>query len=441
MAVEDVPFSNLNFGLDIKGGTRALIKINSTEKDAVSQSIATLQTRINVYGLRESAFRPIENKYVEISIAGGTGAELKELLQKQGRFDAKIPLKPRANSSLALDKEYTLVVEGSTLFIPEANITAVAGGSFVLAGIPFYIGSIGDEVNLTSTVYTGKDVVAVFSDPQRSRIEKADSGYTWSFSIQISPEGAEKFAFVTKNIPRRIDYLEEKISLYLDDRLIDSLNIASSLRGRKESEILITGGAPSFEEALKERVKLQSILRSGALPGSVEILQMDTISPTLGEGFLGAVAFAGMMAAAGVTIVVFARYRKAKLVAPMILVSLSEVIIILGGSVLIGWTIDLAALAGIIATVGTGIDSQIIMIDQSLRKEERIMTLKERLRHAFFIIFGSGGVVIAAMLPLLTIGFGLLRGFAITTIMGVLAGILIARPAFGAIIEKLAGEE
>jgi preprotein translocase subunit SecD len=105
--------------------------------------------------------------------------------------------------------------------------------------------------------------------------------------------------------------------------------------------------------------------------------------------------------------------------------------------VLIGWTIDLAAIAGIIATIGTGIDSQIIILDETLTGESRNLSLREKIKKAFFIVFGAGGTIIAAMFPLMILGFGLLRGFAITTIIGVLAGILIARPAYGAIVEKL----
>ena len=53
------------------------------------------------------------------------------------------------------------------------------------------------------------------------------------------------------------------------------------------------------------------------------------------------------------------------------------------------------------------------------------------------MIFASGGTVIAAMIPLLGIGLGVLRGFAITTIFGVLVGIIITRPAFGEMIKKI----
>jgi preprotein translocase subunit SecD len=59
------------------------------------------------------------------------------------------------------------------------------------------------------------------------------------------------------------------------------------------------------------------------------------------------------------------------------------------------------------------------------------------LGKAFFIIFASYFTLIAAMIPLIFAGAGLLRGFAITTIVGVTAGVLVTRPAFAAIIEIL----
>ncbi len=447
--VEEAASSNLKFGLDIKGGIRALIVPNTTDNATIEQTVSTLQTRINLYGLRESTFRPIyyEKKgFIEISIAGGNEAELRELLERQGRFEARIPLVldiKNNMTSVQLDKKYDIAVSNESVSV--SGQTSAVGSKFSAGGIDFVVDEIDDKLNLTAIVYKGSDVKTVYFDPQRSRIERLNNGYRWSFSIQLSNEGAQRFAWVTQNIPRakemdRIEFLESKIYLYLDDKLIDALNIAHNLRGKSETEILITGSSASIDEASKEKSKLQSILRSGSLPASIEIAQLDTISPNLGSDFLKNAFLAGIAAVLGVTAVVLVRYRKIKVILPMVVTAMSEVLIILGASVMIGWTIDLAAIAGIIAAVGTGIDSQIIMIDQVLRKEAQLETLKEKLKHAFFIIFGAGGVIIAAMLPLMTLGFGMLRGFAITTIIGVLSGILITRPAFGVVIERLMKE-
>ncbi len=451
ISVEPEPFSNLKFGLDLKGGVRALVEPNVTDNETINQIISTLQTRINVYGLRESIFRPVyyEGKgFIEISMAGGTQEELKELLEHQGKFEAKIPVILEIVDSgclLKLDKEYSVAVDNNSISIN--GVSAGIGDSFTLAGVKFSIESIDNELNLTSTVFTGSDIVTVFFDPQKSRIEQSGDGYNWFFSVKLSNNGAEKFALVTQNVPvakmqvgTGDRYLESRIYLYLDGNLIDDLNIAAELKGKVVTEVMITGWSNSLDQASKTKAQLQSILRSGALPASIEIVQMDTVSPTLGMGFLRSAIIAGGIAILVVSLIAFIRYRKIKFMVPMIAVSLSEVIIILGIASLINWTIDLAAIAGIIAAIGTGIDAQIIILDQSLRKERLIVTLKERVERAFFIIFGAGGTTIAAMLPLMTIGFGLLRGFAITTIIGVLAGILIARPAFGVIVRSMLKE-
>ena len=90
--------------------------------------------------------------------------------------------------------------------------------------------------------------------------------------------------------------------------------------------------------------------------------------------------------------------------------------------------------AGIIAAVGTGIDTEIIITDELLRGEkgDEAASLLTRVKRALFIVFAAASVSLATMLPIIFFGFGLgkLVGFAITTSMGVLVGVLITRPAF-----------
>jgi preprotein translocase subunit SecD len=102
---------------------------------------------------------------------------------------------------------------------------------------------------------------------------------------------------------------------------------------------------------------------------------------------------------------------------------------------LIRWNLDAPSIAGIIAGMGTGVNDQIIIIDESVSGEST--SLKERIKRALFIIVGAFFTIVAAMLPLFWAGTGLLRGFALTTIIGVSVGILITRPAFADIIKKI----
>ena len=146
--------------------------------------------------------------------------------------------------------------------------------------------------------------------------------------------------------------------------------------------------------------------------------------------------FIGIVAILAVAATVFVRYRKLVVSIPMIINMASEAVIILGIAALIGWNLDLAAIAGIIIAIGTGVDHQIVIADETLTGERaKYASWKDKLKKAFFIIFAAYFTTVVAMLPLWFAGAGLLKGFALTTILGVSIGVLITRPAFAAIIE------
>ena len=146
-----------------------------------------------------------------------------------------------------------------------------------------------------------------------------------------------------------------------------------------------------------------------------------------------------MLAILAVAVTVFIRYRKLAVAIPMMFTSTAEVIFILGFASVIGWNMDLAAIAGIIIAVGTGVDHQIVITDEVLKgdRTSEIFDWKRRIKSAFSIIMAAFLTTAFAMVPLFLAGAGLLKGFALTTIIGVLMGVLIARPAYAAVIEIL----
>ena len=101
---------------------------------------------------------------------------------------------------------------------------------------------------------------------------------------------------------------------------------------------------------------------------------------------------------------------------------------------------DLAAIAAILAAVGTGVDDQIVITDEVSSKGTRVYDWKERIKRAFFIIMAAYFTVVVAMLPLWAMGAGLLKGFAIVTIIGVSIGVFVTRPAYAHIVEVLLKE-
>lgn len=215
----------------------------------------------------------------------------------------------------------------------------------------------------------------------------------------------------------------------------------------------ITGFSQTKEGAEKELKFTQVLLTSGNLP--VKILPIcgsyyaGNVTPcggeernfdaTIGFVFLQYSAIAGFIAILGVTIVVFLRYKKPFLILPIMVTCLSEVFIILGVASAIHWELDLLAVAGIIIAIGTGIDNQIVITDETLKRgsKKEVVSIAERIKRAFFIIFTGAFTTMAAMVPMFGINAGMLKGFAFTTILGVLIGIMITRPAYAKMIEVI----
>ncbi len=398
ITVIEPPTTNLIKGLDLQGGTRVILK---PEEKVTQQEIENLRDnlnyRLNVYGLSDITVRTskdlLGDYFVIIEIAGATKENIKELVTKQGKFEAKI----------------------------------------------------GSEV-----VFVGgeKDIVYVCkNDGSCSGIRQCDESSqkfscTFEFVIQLSQKAAKRHAEVTSilEINTTGQYLSKTLDLYLDDKMIDSLQISADLKGQEATRIAISG--PGFgannEDALRDAInnmnRLQTVLITGSLPFKLNIVKMDNISPTLGEAFTKNIFLVSFLSILAVVIVLYVRYRRIILCLPVIMTMLSELIIVLGFAALLRYNLDLAAIAGIIMAVGTGIDDQVIILDETLRGDVHL-NIKQRIKRAFFIILASYATIVVAMLPLLRAGAGLLTGFAITTILGVSIGVFITRPAYGALIK------
>ncbi|PKL67739.1 MAG: preprotein translocase subunit SecD [Methanobacteriales archaeon HGW-Methanobacteriales-1] len=297
-----------------------------------------------------------------------------------------------------------------------------------------FVAKIGNE-----TALTGADIVSVEAPII------TDNQYAVPFKVSIA--GADKFAKIAKG------KAGQPVNMYLDDRLITSPEVSAELAaGNPSTSVQISGGADSKEAAEAQGKELQTLLKSGALPVKVKIVGVSSVSPELGKQFADGAFIAGILAILAMSAVIMVRYRNSMLVIPIIFTTLAELILILGTASLIHWSIDLAAIAGIIAAIGTGVDDQIIITDEVLKgkslKDKRSRRSRFKIKNAFFIIFASAGTLIAAMLPLAYVGFargatgiGVLSGFAFTTILGILVGVFLTRPVYAKFIEVLMERE
>ncbi|MBS3081945.1 hypothetical protein J4416_03375 [Candidatus Pacearchaeota archaeon] len=404
LTVGKIPNSNIKTGLDLSGGARALIRpVNGSLTDLeMSDLVDSTNQRLNVFGLTDLTVRSVTdlegNNFLLIEVAGAAPEDLESLISKQGKFEANI-----------------------------GNITAFIGGD--------------------------KDITHVFRDATQSAVyppeQLGDGSYSsrFSFTITLSSQAAQRHADITNKIP--IDpasngqYLSENLTLFLDGELVDELRISSGLKGQVASQISIQGSGSgttpdiALSEARAQMHKLQTLLLTGSIPYKLEIIKLDTISPSLGEAFTKSMISLAFVVFVIVSTVIFIKYRKIKITLAVILTMFSEVLITLGIASLLRWNLDIAGIAGIIAGIGTGVNDQIVIIDESESKDN--YSMKEKIKRALFVVFGAFFTIIAAMLPLFWAGAGLLRGFAFTTIIGVTAGVLITRPAFADIIRQMGG--
>jgi len=282
------------------------------------------------------------------------------------------------------------------------------------------------------TVLTGADIVSV-----QAPIIK---GNQWEVPFRVSTDGAKRFAEAAEG------KAGTPVDMYLDDRLITSPEISPDVAsGKPVTDVAITGAENTREAAQLKAKEVETLLKSGSLPVKVKIVGVSSVSAELGGEFIKGAMIAGLLAIIAIVVILVIRYRSPILVLPILFTTLAELIIILGVAAIIRWNIDLAAIAGILAAIGTGVDDQIIITDEVLGSEKvKRYRRKFRLRDAFFIIFASAGTLIAAMLPLAYVGFsrgatgiGMLAGFAFTTVLGVLIGVFITRPVYVKFMEYI----
>ncbi len=199
------------------------------------------------------------------------------------------------------------------------------------------------------------------------------------------------------------------------------------------SFIMQTG---TFEEAQQ----LEINLRTGALPTELSIESSSFISPSLAQLFKPLALATAIAAWITVAFVVYIWYRDVRVAVPMFLTATSEVFLLLGFAAAMGMALDLSHIAGFIAVIGTGLDDLIIMADEILQRKQDVKTgrvFQSRFRKAFWIIGMAAATTIIAMSPLAILSLGDLQGFAIITIVGVLIGVGITRPAYGDILRHL----
>ena len=259
-----------------------------------------------------------------------------------------------------------------------------------------------------NTVLTGTDL----KDAQASTNPQTGQNVV---NLEFSDEGAQKFADLTmKNVGRTI-------AILLDGEVLTAPNVREPILGGRAE---ITG-----QKTLEEAQNLAVVLRSGALPVKVEIIETRTVGPTLGQDSKDKSQFAFAVGLGAVVIFMIFFYHFSGFIADVALMAYT--IMLLGILYLMDATLTLPGVAGIILSIGMAVDANVLIFEH-FKEEYQIngkslrLSMDAGFKRAFTTIFDSNVTTLIAAGVLFFLGTGTIRGFAITLGVGTILSMFTA---------------
>ncbi|HJX55500.1 MAG TPA: preprotein translocase subunit SecD [Methanoregula sp.] len=360
--------------------------VSKTTADSVKR---VLENKINSLGTKDAKVNTLTGlnnvvRYIRVELAGVDMNQAQEIVGKQGRFEIRIQT----------------------------------------------------TGNQTEHVLSGDAITSVQVPTQ-----EPPGSDNWGVGFTLSESGAAAFRAAAIQYGATTDPKNHYLNMLLDNETVYSAPLSDDLAGKVQNENIrqLFASTGSGNYGSQQATNLEIHLRAGALPVDVTIAGSGGVSAPLGERYKQMVILAGILALITVGFVIYYRYREPYIVLPMVLINSSEIIILLGFISLIGFQLDLPTIAGLIAVLGTGIDQLVILTDEILHegKVPSSGLYMKRLTRALSIIIVAAATVVIAMVPLVLMDLSTLKGFAIITIMGVLVGVIVTRPAYGKIIMQV----
>lgn len=367
-------------------GSDIVIQLSAAEKEAtdnrtIQQSLEIIRRRVDEVGTREPTIQRQGTDRILIQVPGiGSAAELKKLIGTT----AKLTFNPVVGRTMDAGAD----PGARNLLLPSTNEKGV-----------FYI------VEQTPVV-TGEDLV----DAQPS----FDQNNRPAVSFRFDPSGGAKFG----------DYTAENIgkpfAIVLDSEVISAPTIQSHIAGGSG---IITGNF-----TIDESTQLAVLLRAGALPAEMNFLEERTVGPELGQDSIDAGRVAGVVAIVAVALYMIASYGLFGVFANIALAV--NIMLIFGSLSMIGGTLTLPGIAGIVLTIGMAVDANVLVYER-IREELRIAKTPARAieigyERAQSAIIDANLTTLITAGALFFFGAGPVRGFAIVLGIGIVTSVFSA---------------
>jgi len=257
-------------------------------------------------------------------------------------------------------------------------------------------------------------VVVTGSDLKNAKARIDASTGKAEIILDFSPEGAKKFGAATARL------VGQPINIVLDGKIIQSPKVDEPIMN---GQARITGGF-TFKQASENA----ALLRAGALPVNVQIMEKRTVGPTLGKDSLSRSFNAIIIGLSAVFIFMLAYYRLPGLLADVSLLVYG--LIVLWITVLLNAVLTLPGIAGFLLSVGMAVDANVIIYER-LKEELRAgkslrAAIDAAFKRAFWTIVDANVTTLIAATVLYYFGTGLIRGFAVTLSIGILTSMFTA---------------
>ncbi len=395
----------LNLGLDLKGGTHLLMELDVAKlspgadvADAIQRAIEIIRNRVDQFGVAEPLITKQGDRWIVVQLPGITNsAQAKELIGKTALLEFRM-VDTSEKAQAALNK----IAEAGMPFVGEGAAAHVSTGAAKFVP-PEDVLFRGKE---SSLYLLSKDVPLTGALLETARVETGGDYGMPVVAFKFKPEAAATFSNLTAaNVGKNM-------AVVLDD----TVQTAPVIKGRIPGGSGVIEGNYSVEDARN----LAIILRAGALPAPVHIIEERTIGPTVGEDSI----HKGLGATAIATIFIFVfmvmYYSVAGLVADIALVF--NILLLLAFMAYFGFTLSLPGIAGIVLTLAISVDDNVLIFERireelALGKPVRI-ALETGYDKAWTAIWDSMVATGISAVVLFQFGTGPIKGFAVTLLLG-----------------------
>jgi preprotein translocase subunit SecD len=364
---------------------------------AVAQAIETIRNRIDALGVSEPTIQEhgLGQYQILVQLPGvDDPGRVKDIMQSTAMLEIKQVIGGPYPSEQAALQDKGGILPADAILLPGHAAPGAAAGE--------------------QSWYLVSRVSAVRGKDLRDAQPSTDQNGQPNVRFQLTGEGGQRFYSFTSS------HVGDSLAVVLDNKVQEVANIKEAIRDTGE----ISGGSMNDQQSKD----LSMILRSGALPAGIKYLEERTVGPSLGTDSIRHGVTAAVIGMLAVLVFMLIYYRAAGINADLAL--LLNLIILLGFMGYFEAVLTLPGIAGVILTVGMGVDSNVLIFER-IREELRNgktppSAVDQGFSHAWVTIVDTHVTTIVSAAILFIFGTGPVKGFAVTLTFGLLANLFTA---------------